>query len=59
MKKIINAKAEEDKHMLIATKFFVIIVGVLSAICGLASTNIYDLTIFAFTLHLEYFSFPL
>ncbi|MCT4597221.1 MAG: hypothetical protein N4A50_05010 [Vallitalea sp.] len=48
----------KDKRMLRATKIFVIIVGVLSAICGLASTNIYDLTIFAFTLQFGVLFFP-
>ncbi|WP_230867859.1 sodium:solute symporter family transporter [Iocasia frigidifontis] len=58
MEKLDNNKVEKDKQMLMATKSFVIIVGVLSAICGLASTNIYDLTIFAFTLQFGVLFFP-
>ncbi|MCT4688526.1 sodium:solute symporter family transporter [Vallitalea sp.] len=58
MKKDDSNSKSRDKRMLIATKIFVIIVGVLSAICGLASTNIYDLTIFAFTLQFGVLFFP-
>lgn len=47
-----------DKKMLFTTKLFVIIVGVLAAIIGLLSSNIYDLTIFAFTLQFGVLFFP-
>lgn len=47
-----------DKKMLITTKLFVILVGAGSAIIGLLSSNIYDLTIFAFTLQFGVLFFP-
>ncbi len=49
---------EDDRSMLRVTKGFVIVVGLLSAGVGLASTNIYDLTIFAFTLQFGVLFFP-
>lgn len=49
---------ENDRTMLRVTKIFVIVVGLLSAGVGLASTNIYDLTIFAFTLQFGVLFFP-
>lgn len=48
----------EDKIMLKATRGFVILVGVLSSFVGLMSTNIYSLTIFAFTLQFGVLFFP-
>lgn len=47
-----------DSDMLKATKFFVVIVGVLSVGVGLSCNFIYDLTIFAFTLQLGVLFFP-
>lgn len=47
-----------DKKMLVTTKGFVIVVGFLAAVIGLMSTNIYDLTIFAFTLQFGVLFFP-
>lgn len=47
-----------DKHLLIASKFSVILVGIISAIIGLMSTKIYDLMIFAFTLQFGVLFFP-
>ncbi len=47
-----------DKKMLRITKLFVVIVGVLSVGVGLISSNIYDLTIFAFTLQFGVLFFP-
>lgn len=55
-----NFKKSPDKqdHMLVTTRIFVILVGLLSGIVGLASKNIYDLTIFAFTLQFGVLFFP-
>lgn len=50
--------ADDDRSLLRVTKGFVVLVGVLSAGVGLASTNIYDLTIFAFTLQFGVLFFP-
>ncbi len=50
--------ADNDRSILRVTKGFVVFVGVLSAGVGLASTNIYDLTIFAFTLQFGVLFFP-
>jgi SSS family transporter len=58
IKKDVAKTQANDKRILRITKVFVIIVGLLSAICGLASTNIYDLTIFAFTLQFGVLFFP-
>ncbi|WP_281817788.1 sodium:solute symporter family protein [Vallitalea longa] len=49
---------DEDKMILRITKIFVVVVGLLSAIVGLTSTDIYDLTIFAFTLQFGVLFFP-
>lgn len=57
-----NKKAEEDTskqdNMLVTTRIFVILIGLLSGIIGLVSKNIYDLTIFAFTLQFGVLFFP-
>lgn len=47
-----------DDRILKVTRLFVIMVGILAGICGLASNNIYDLTIFAFTLQFGVLFFP-
>ncbi|MBK5253248.1 MAG: hypothetical protein JJE03_02050 [Peptostreptococcaceae bacterium] len=47
-----------NNEMIKATRIFVVIVGVLSAVVGLLSNNIYDLTIFAFTLQFGVLFFP-
>jgi SSS family transporter len=55
----IKSKGDLDnKGMIGATRIFVVIVGLLSAIVGLLSSNIYDLTIFAFTLQFGVLFFP-
>ena len=51
-------KEVSDTSILRVTKLFVIIVGLLAAGVGLISTNIYDLTIFAFTLQFGVLFFP-
>ncbi len=52
-----NNKAAK-KDMLVITRTFVIIVGILSALIGLSTDRIYDLTIFAFTLQFGVLFFP-
>jgi SSS family transporter len=49
---------EDSKGLLYATRIFVLIVGVLSVMVGFLSDNIYDLTIFAFTLQFGMLFFP-
>ncbi len=56
-KKKNNSENSEEK-ILKATKIFVLIVGIMAAIFGLLSNNIYDLTIFAFTLLFGALFFP-
>lgn len=50
--------SNSDEYAVKVAKAFVIIVGALAAICGLVSTNIYDMTIFAFTLQFGVLFFP-
>lgn len=51
-------KEKESKKLYKITKFFVVFVGIVSALVGLASNNLYDLTIFAFTLLFGTLFFP-
>ena len=53
-----HTETEIDKKMLKVTRNFVILVGLLSALVGLSSDRIYDLTIFAFTLQFGVLFFP-
>jgi SSS family transporter len=56
--KVKEENIKKEDQMLKITRMFVILVGLLAAICGLASSNIYDLTIFAFTLQFGVLFFP-
>jgi SSS family transporter len=51
-------KKENDKKLVTMTKLSVIFVGLLAILIGLASNNLYDLTIFAFTLLFGILFFP-
>lgn len=44
-----NAKEEIERRLHRATKYSVVIIGVLAAMVGLAANSLYDLTVFAFT----------
>ena len=56
--KPIFMKKNNDKKLVNVTKISVVIVGVLAILIGLVSTNLYDLTIFAFTLLFGILFFP-
>ncbi len=51
-------KKDNDKKLVLVTKLSVVIVGLLAVLIGLISTNLYDLTIFAFTLLFGILFFP-
>lgn len=51
-------KQDNDKKLVKATRISVVIVGVLAVFIGLLSNNLYDLTIFAFTLLFGILFFP-
>lgn len=53
-----NHNKDSDAVLLKVTRYCVILTGVLSAGVGLASDNIYDLTVFAFTLQFGVLFFP-
>ncbi|WP_162265470.1 sodium:solute symporter family protein [Abyssisolibacter fermentans] len=56
--KLKNNNVKKEDQMLKITRFFVVLIGALAGIGGLASTDIYDLTIFAFTLQFGVLFFP-
>ena len=51
-------KEKNDKRLVLVTKLSVVIVGIFAILVGLVSTNLYDLTIFAFTLLFGILFFP-
>lgn len=51
-------KEENDKLLVYVTRISVVIVGLLAVLIGLVSNNLYDLTIFAFTLLFGILFFP-
>ncbi len=51
-------KEKNDKKLILVTRFSVIIIGVLAVLIGIMSNNLYDLTIFAFTLLFGILFFP-
>lgn len=51
-------KMDNDRKLVIVTKLSVVLVGVMAVLIGLISTNLYDLTIFAFTLLFGILFFP-
>lgn len=57
-KPLILKDKEDDKKVVLVTKLSVVLVGVLAILIGLSSTNLYDLTIFAFTLLFGILFFP-
>ena len=56
--KPIFMKKNNDKKLVNVTKISVVIIGILAILIGLISTNLYDLTIFAFTLLFGILFFP-
>lgn len=51
-------KTKDDRKLVVVTRISVLIVGGFSILIGLLSTNLYDLTIFAFTLLFGILFFP-
>jgi Na+/proline symporter len=51
-------KEPNDRKLVVVTRLSVVIVGLLSIVIGLLSDNLYDLTIFAFTLLFGLLFFP-
>lgn len=51
-------EATDKNHLLKITRYCVILTGVLAALVGLMSSNIYDMTVFAFTLQFGVLFFP-
>lgn len=51
-------KSRDDRKLVIVTRISILIVGGFSILIGLLSTNLYDLTIFAFTLLFGILFFP-
>jgi len=56
--KPIFMKKDNDKKLVIVTKLSVVIVGIMAVLIGLVSDNLYDLTVFAFTLLFGILFFP-
>lgn len=57
-KPIVLKDKQDDKKLVIVTRLSVILVGVLAVLIGLVTDNLYDLTIFAFTLLFGILFFP-
>ncbi len=53
-----DEKEKRDKRLVLVTRISVFLVGVLAVLIGLVTTDIYDLTIFAFTLLFGILFFP-
>lgn len=51
-------KIDNDKKLVTITKLSVVIVGIIAVLVGLVSDNLYDLTVFAFTLLFGILFFP-
>ncbi len=57
-KPLFMKRKSNDKKLVLVTKLSVVLVGILAILIGLVSDNLYDLTIFAFTLLFGILFFP-